>query len=169
MYLDSLWILHLLGCLTVGESSWCCFKHFGHSNLTPPERRRHNIHFTLRFCRHSSHLPVAWKWPPAASSDTHQTTETMTLHTDSKSCFQTFSLSTLHCTFCRLHFFGTIIANVWPNNGHSVWLSTTTITCLCFDRVKFKKRETIVQGRLAAAFDLCNVSTSPIVWQLHCG
>lgn len=47
-----------------------------------------------------------------------------------------------------------IIANVWPNNGHSVWLSTTTITCLGFVCVMFKKWETIVQGGLAAMFDL---------------
>lgn len=62
-----------------------------------------------------------------------------------------------------------IIANVCPNNGRCVWLSTTTITCLCFGCVKFKKWETIVGGRPAAMFDLWNDFTSPIVWNLHCG
>lgn len=58
IYVGSLWILHLLGCFIVGEScSRCHVKHFCHGNLTPPERRRHNIPFTLGFCRHSLHLP----------------------------------------------------------------------------------------------------------------
>lgn len=131
--LDSLWILHLLACFIVGETcSRCRFKLFCHSNVTPPERRRHNIHFLLKFCRRSSHLPhppVACEQRPGTRWRKRWPYPRIPNH-----------------VFKRAPW----IANVWPNNGHSVWLSTTTITCLCFDGVKFKKRETIVQGRLEA-------------------
>lgn len=52
----------------------------------------------------------------------------------------------------QIVFFSSVIMSIWPNNAHSIWLSTSLITCLCYHRVPSERGETIAQGWLAAVF-----------------